>query len=73
MVDGLTVVEIDLNIRVRGNQTFAGLEDVTGPLAVGGEVTVRESESGLVGSGTVTDVDAGRRLVYLAVDWASLC
>ena len=35
------VVEIDPNVRVRGNGTYAGLEDVIGPIKIGGEVTVR--------------------------------
>jgi hypothetical protein len=67
-----SVIEIDPNVRVRGNETYAGFEDVTGLLEVGEEVTVRESEAGLLGEGRVTHIDLDRRLVYLSVDWASL-
>lgn len=64
-------VEIDLNVRVRGNQTFVGLLDIPGA-CVGDAVTVRESESGLSGPGWVTDIDWGKGLVYLRVDWPKL-
>lgn len=67
-----TRVEIDPNIRVRGNQTRTGLKHVHGPIAVGFEVTVYESESGIEGVGTITDINHAKRLVWLAVDWASL-
>ena len=65
-------VAIDLNVRVRGNQTYAGFEDVEGGLAPGDDVEVYEPETGLVGPGRVTDVGNKRQLVYLAVDWAAL-
>ena len=65
-------VAIDLNVRVRGNQTYAGFEDVDGGLAPGDEVEVYEPETGLVGTGHVTDVDNQRQLVYLKVDWSGL-
>lgn len=65
-------VAIDLNVRVRGNQTYAGFEDVHGDIALGDEVEVYEPETSLVGHGRVTDVDAARQLVYLAVDWTGL-
>src|SRR5262249_40094652 len=67
-----TRVAIDPNIRVRGNGTFAGLEDVSGPLVLGDTVEVYESEANIVGSGTVTEIDLDKQLVYLSVDWASL-
>jgi hypothetical protein len=63
---------IDLNVRVRGNQTFVGFEDIDGPYAVGDEIEVYESESGLRGSGTVTEIDIRSGIVYLSVDWAAL-
>jgi hypothetical protein len=66
------MVEIDPNVRVRGNGTYAGLEDVIGPIKVGGEVTVRESEAGVLGVGRVTQIDTERQLVYLSVDWSDL-
>lgn len=67
-----TRITIDPNVRVRGNDTYAGFEDVDGPIAVGETVEVHEAESGLTGSGRVTDIDAERQLVYLSVDWPSL-
>jgi hypothetical protein len=67
-----TRIEIDLNVRVRGNGTYAGFEDVVGPLAVGDEVEVYESESGLLGKGRVAEIDTVGELVYLSVDWATL-
>jgi hypothetical protein len=65
-------VMIDPNIRVRGNATYAGFEDVDGPIAVGEAVEVYEPESGITGQGCVTEIDAARELVYLSVDWSSL-
>jgi hypothetical protein len=65
-------VDIDLNVRVRGNQTFTGIEDVHGPIDVGDEVLVREPESGVRGNGRIVEIDHQRRVVYLDVDWPSL-
>lgn len=65
-------IEIDPNCRVRGNQTFSGFEDVSGPMEVGMEVEVYESEANIVGYGRITDIDHGKRLVYLTVDWGGL-
>jgi hypothetical protein len=67
-----TRVEIDLNVRVRGNGSYAGFEDAAGPLVVGADVEVFESESGLVGTGRVAEIDPAQELVYLSVDWASM-
>jgi hypothetical protein len=67
-----TRIAIDPNIRVRGNGTYAGFEDVTGPIKPGDEVEVYEPESGLVGQARVTEIDAARELVYLSVEWSSL-
>lgn len=68
----VTSVEIDLNVRVRGTETYVGIEDVNGYAKIGDFVQVFESESTLVGLGRITEVDAAKRLVYLAVDWANL-
>jgi hypothetical protein len=69
----VTVIAIDLNVRVRGEQTYAGFEDVEGPLPrVGDTVRVRESESRVQGTAVVTEVDQARQIVYLAVDWSAL-
>lgn len=68
----LSRVEIDPNVRVRGNQTFSGLENVYGPIAVGQAVQVFESEADIVGDAWVTDIDNKKKLVYLRVLWSSL-
>lgn len=67
-----TLVTIDLNVRIGGNQTFAGFEDVDGPIRPGGEVTVVEPESGIQGPGRVVRIDAERELIYLEVEWSRL-
>lgn len=67
-----TRVMIDPNVRVRGNGTYSGFEDVDGQMIVGELVEVYEPESGLVGSGRITEIDVERELVFLSVDWASL-
>ena len=68
----MTRIEIDPNVRVRGNQTYSGYEDVTGDLVLHDMVEVYESEAGIVGTAEVTEIDAERKLVYLAVDWSSI-
>ena len=67
-----TRVRIDLNVRVRGNGTYAGFEDVYGPIAVNDLVHVFEPESGFEGEGRVTEIDVAAQLVYLTVDWGAL-
>jgi hypothetical protein len=67
-----TRVAIDPNVRVRGNGTYAGFEDVEGPVAPNEAVEVYEAESGLTGQGRVTDIDVNGELIYLSVDWSSL-
>ncbi len=64
-------VAIDPNVRLRGNQTYSGLEDVEGPVTVGDAVLVYEPECGLRGPGRVTEVDLRLGLIYLSVDWSS--
>lgn len=68
----MTRIAIDLNVRVRGNLTYSGLDDVEGSLPRNGLVQVYEPESGLVGRGRVVEVDEDTQLVYLQVDWNSL-
>lgn len=69
----MTEIEIDLNVRVRGNWTFVGFEDVSGALpSVGDSVRVHESESGLKGAAIVTAIDREREILYLAVNWREL-
>ena len=68
-----TEILIDPNVRVAGNETFSGFEDVIGDLpAEGARVRVREPESNIVGQGVVTRVDERDRLIYLAIDWSKL-
>jgi hypothetical protein len=67
----MTRVLIDPNVRVRGQQTYAGFEDIDGPVAAGQEVEVYETESGATGSGRMVDIDFRKRLVCLEVDWAT--
>jgi hypothetical protein len=69
-----TRIEIDLNVRIRGRQTFAGFENIHGGHLpeVHDYVTVFEPETGLEGNGRVTEVDLDRQVIYLAVDWASM-
>ena|SRR5258705_8594059 len=68
-----TEIMIDPNVRVAGNETFSGFEDVRGPMPVKGQrVVVREPEADLVGDGVVSRVDRTARLIYIAVDWPSL-
>ena len=68
----MTRVEIDPNVRLSGEFTYSGFEDVTGPLVVGHRVEVFVSESGVAGRGRIVAVDGAKRLVYLIVDWPSL-
>lgn len=69
-------IAIDPNLRIDGNNTLAGFEDVIlgtiADLDGGLPVEVREVESGIVGDGHVLRVDRLRRLIELSVDWKSL-
>ncbi|ETW25867.1 hypothetical protein [Mycobacterium gastri] len=69
----MTEIMIDPNVRVAGDLTFSGYEDVRGPLPIAGQqVLVREPEANLVAVGIVRRVDENDRLIYIAVDWARL-
>lgn len=67
-----TRISIDLNVRVRGNNTYVGFEQVFGPVSVGELVEVYEAESGLSGEGRITEIDGERELVFISVDWSAL-
>jgi hypothetical protein len=67
-----TKVLIDPNVRFMGNATYAGFEDVFGPIESGQTVDVLEPESGLSGTGIVLEVNQGAQMVALQVDWTSL-
>jgi hypothetical protein len=71
-IDARTRVEIDPNVRLRGNQTRTGLKYCHGPVAVGDTVTVYEPEADLEGRGEVTDIDHDKQLVWIRVVWSSL-
>ena len=69
----MTEIMIDPNVRVEGDLTFSGFEDVRGAMpTVGQRVLVREPESNLVASGTVARVDSDDSLIYIRVEWGSL-
>jgi hypothetical protein len=70
--DSIVTVKIDLNVRVRKNLTFSGLEDCSGPVAAGDLVHVVEPESGIHGDALVSEVDEELQLVYLLVPWGKL-
>lgn len=72
----LNAIAIDPNLRIEGNNTLAGFEDVVvgslDDLQGGLPVEVREVESGIVGDGQILRIDRARRLIELSVDWKSL-
>lgn len=65
-------ITIDPNVRLADNQTFARLDGIHGPLAIGADVYVAEPEGGLVGVAQVARIDVSKGFVFLAVDWSSL-
>jgi hypothetical protein len=72
-----TIIQIDLNVRVNGNQTYAGFENIIqgslpSPYLGYQFVTVTEIESGLTGPGIVTEMDYDKKIIYLDVDWKQL-
>ncbi len=68
-----TRIAIDPNVRVTGNWTYAGFEDIEGgPVAPGDRVRVWEPESQLSGFATIVEVDCDRDLVYIEVNWSAL-
>jgi hypothetical protein len=64
-------IAVDLNVRVRGDQTYAGLEDADGPVAVGDPVLAVEPFDRIAADAKVTGIDEEKQLVYLKVDWHS--
>lgn len=65
-----TKVNIDLNIRVRGQLTYTGFEHIQGDLpSVGDSVLAVEPEDGIQAPAIVVDLDEKRHLIYLAVAW----
>lgn len=71
----MTSFVIDPNVRVRGNLTYAGIEDADRELTAadaGLYVEVREPEAGLFGKAQIVEVDPVRGLVYLDVAWDQL-
>lgn len=49
----------------------ASFSDADGPVAIGDQVLAVEWATEIHADATVTDIDEGRGLVYLAVDWHS--
>ena len=69
----MSTVEIDLNVRVRNNETFSAFRHIHGSVPARGDVVdVVEPECGLGGKAIVTEVDHTKGIVYLAVEWANL-
>jgi hypothetical protein len=69
----MTEIMIDPNVRVAGDLTFSGFEDVLGPMPTEGKtVLVREPEANLVAAGVVKRVDNADSLIYIAVEWDKL-
>lgn len=78
-------IAIDPNVRVRGNKTYAGYEDVQAagqltrtrtsraeaPVSVGQRVLAWESEDDIVTDAVVVDVDDEKQVIYLAVEWGN--
>lgn len=66
-------IAVDLNVRVRGHETYSGFDDVTGAdpasLQRGGRVIAFEAETGIFTHALVTTVDPVARLVFLLPDW----
>lgn len=69
-------IAIDPNVRVAGNLTYAGFEDLihgsADTIAPGEAVIVREVEADLVGCGIVTGIETDKQLIFLLVDWPSI-
>jgi hypothetical protein len=74
MTDAIqTRVEIDLNVRVRGGQTYSGLEDIYGEMpAVGDIVMVFQPDECVEAPATVEDIDLRKELIYMSVSWSDL-
>ncbi|KAB1110783.1 MULTISPECIES: hypothetical protein [Micromonospora] len=68
----LARVEFDPNVRVYGNGTYAGIEDVHGVVSLGDEVVLYEPENQIEVQAWVTEIDLHSKLVYFKVDWSSL-
>lgn len=75
-------VEVDLNVRVKGGQTFYGFEEVrpgmatrartwdaSGPARVGDKVLAIQSDDAICADAQIVGLDRERHLVYLTVDW----
>lgn len=69
-VEQPTRIPIDLNVRVRGNLTYALAEEAQGGVRVGDRVIAFEAESRAEGPAEVVDIV--KNYVYLAVDWEAL-
>lgn len=66
---GVKSLEIDPNVRVRGNQTFVGYEDCSDVPAEGEVVRVFQPDYRIETTATVSEVSRDSQLIYLRVDW----
>lgn len=71
-MEKVTRVEIDPNERMPDGLVRTGLENVLGPVVIGGLVQVFEPEARLVGWGHIKRHDEKTDLVYISVDWDSI-
>lgn len=67
--------KIDLNVRVAGHLSYAGLEDLVpegSAVSLGEQILAWEPGSGMVADAVVHAIDEDTQIVYLDVDWQSL-
>jgi hypothetical protein len=64
-------IPVDLNARDRQGRPYGHLSKASGPVAVGDKVLAIEPFDGIIGDATVAEVDEGRDLAWLEVDWHS--
>ena len=66
----MTRIIIDLNVRLTANLTFAGYEDIIGPVPqVGDAVEAWEQEGNICAPAVVVVTKPEIGLIYLAVAW----
>jgi len=70
-VADLVRVEFDPNVRIHGNGTYVGFEDVRGVVQLGDDVLLYEPEEGIEVHGRVTMIDPSKEIIYFSVDWQS--
>ena len=64
--DKCSLIKVDLNVRVNGNDTFSHFQDITGPMPeVGDDVFVYESNVNIIAPAVVESIDKENELIYL--------